>query len=198
MICRNHPEVDEGVRRCSRCEEPFCPDCVVTIHDRPFCAACKTEQLLDVRSGVDPMQPRYGTFGPRLGALALDGLIAFVPAIGLCMFIVSKGMTAMSADPGRGVWLVLGGYLPLFGLPLLYEALMLTMRNGQTVGKLAFRLRVVRPDGSRITAAQAWGRAAMRIALGCLLVIDFIPYFFTDEKTTLHDMVAGTRVIESA
>ena len=33
--------------------------------------------------------------------------------------------------------------------------------------------------------------------LGCLIIGDYIPYFFTDEKTTLHDMVAGTRVIES-
>ena len=37
----------------------------------------------------------------------------------------------------------------------------------------------------------------MRLVLGCLFLIDYIPFFFTDEKTTLHDMVAGTRVVES-
>ena len=74
---------------------------------------------------------------------------------------------------------------------------MLSMKNGQTVGKMALRLRVVRPDGSRISNGQAWGRAVMRLVLGCLFIVDYIPYFFTDEKTTLHDMVAGTRVVES-
>ena len=45
---------------------------------------------------------------------------------------------------------------------------MLSMKNGQTVGKMALRLRVVRPDGSPITTGQAWGRAVMRLVLGCL------------------------------
>ena len=38
----------------------------------------------------------------------------------------------------------------------------------------------------------------MRLVLGCMAIVDYIPYFFTDEKTTLHDMVAGTRVVVRA
>ena len=74
---------------------------------------------------------------------------------------------------------------------------MLSLKNGQTLGKMALRLRVVRPDGSRITAADAWGRTLMRMLLGCVAIVDYIPYFFTAEKTTLHDVIAGTRVVES-
>jgi uncharacterized RDD family membrane protein YckC len=37
----------------------------------------------------------------------------------------------------------------------------------------------------------------MRTILGCLWIVDYIPAFFTNERTTLHDMVAGTRVVEA-
>jgi len=53
MICRNHVDVSAGVRRCSRCGVTFCSDCLVDIQGKPYCATCKGEQLLDVRSGVD-------------------------------------------------------------------------------------------------------------------------------------------------
>ena len=52
MICRNHVDVSEGIRRCGRCGATFCRDCLVDIGGVPYCATCKTEQLLDARSGV--------------------------------------------------------------------------------------------------------------------------------------------------
>jgi uncharacterized RDD family membrane protein YckC len=195
MICRNHVDVEEGVRRCSRCGGTYCPDCLVTIGDQPFCATCKTEQLMDVRSGVDRTRLVYGTFWPRLGAYVIDYIIQIIPIyaiMGIVMLIAGAGVLAAEK---LSAWLLVI-YIPAFLIPICYEALMLQMK-GQTVGKMALRLRVVRPDGSRITSGQAWGRAAMRIVLGCLIIGDYIPVFFTDEKTTLHDMVAGTRVIES-
>ena len=198
MICLNHVDVTEGVRRCSRCGNPFCPDCLVTIQGRPFCATCKTEQLLDVRSGVDRTRLVYAGFWSRLGAQVLDGLIVGIPAYAIFFAVFSVALNAMQrqATPPNAL-LLLAAYVPFYLFPILYEALMLTLKDGQTVGKMALRLRVVRPDGSRISAAQAWGRAVMRLVLGCLVVVDVIPYFFTDEKTTLHDIVAGTRVVES-
>ena len=196
MNCRNHTEVAEGVRRCSRCNQTFCADCLVAIQGQPYCAECKTEQLLDVRSGTDRTRMVYAGFWPRLGAQVLDGLLFGVPAyaifVGVMMYVAAVAQQSNTITP-----LVVVAYLPLYVFPILYEALMLTMKNGQTVGKMALRLRVVRPDGSRITAAHAWGRAVMRTVLGCLVIVDYIPYFFTEEKMTLHDMVAGTRVVES-
>jgi hypothetical protein len=35
------------------------------------------------------------------------------------------------------------------------------------------------------------------LLLGCVSIFDYLPAFFTKEKTTLHDMVATTRVIET-
>ena len=193
MICRNHVDVDEGVRRCSRCGGTYCPDCLVTIQERPYCATCKTEQLMDVRSGVDRTRMTYGGFWQRFGAYIIDYIIQIVPVYAI--FGVLMLITGFTSDGEPSPWIALG-YIPALLVPIFYEALMLQTKS-QTVGKMALKLKVVRPDGSRITAGQAWGRATMRLILGCLIIADYIPFFFTDEKTTLHDMVAGTRVIES-
>jgi uncharacterized RDD family membrane protein YckC len=195
MICRNHVDVAEGVRRCSRCGGTYCPDCLVTIQDRPFCATCKTEQLMDVRSGVDRTRLTYGGFWQRFGAQIIDGIIQAVPSYAILFAVmIGGGMLSGKTEPSPFLFLA---YIPFYVLPIVYEGLMLSMKNGQTLGKMALHLRVVRPDGSPLTAGQAWGRAVMRLILGCLIIGDYIPYFFTDEKTTLHDMVVGTRVVEA-
>jgi uncharacterized RDD family membrane protein YckC len=85
-------------------------------------------------------------------------------------------------------------YPILLGLPLVYEALMLK-RNGQTLGKLAVGVRVVTPEGQPISRGQAWARAAIKVILGSCLGIDYLPAFFTRERTCFHDMIARTRVI---
>lgn len=195
MICRNHVDVAEGVRRCARCGGTYCSQCLVTIQNQPYCATCKTEQLLDVRSGVDRTRLVYGGFWARFGAQIIDGIIQVIPSYAILFAVmIYAGMLSGKTEPSPVIFLA---YLPFYVFPILYEGLMLSMKNGQTVGKMALRLRVVRPDGSPISNGQAWGRAVMRLVLGCMFIVDYIPYFFTDEKTTLHDMVAGTRVVES-
>jgi len=193
LACRNHPDVIEGVRHCSRCGGPFCRDCVVTINDRLYCATCKQEQLLDVRSGVDRTRLNYASILKRFGAIFVDGLILNLP-----LYFIMFGLmfSSMKGNPGQPNPLINLIGIPFMFVNLIYEGLMLQLKNGQTLGKMALSVRVVRPDGSPITPGQAWGRAAMRLVLGCLWIVDYIPVFFTDEKTTLHDMAAGTRVVE--
>lgn len=192
MLCRNHVDVAEGVRRCARCGAPFCPDCLVEISGRPYCGTCKSEQLLDVRSGVQYGAIQHATILRRFGAVFLDGLIVAVPMyILMGIFVFLPATRGQQPNP---LFNFIG--LPFALLSLAYEALMLQMKNGQTLGKMALRVRVVRPDGSPISTGQAWGRVGMRTILGCLWIVDYIPAFFTPERTTLHDMVAGTRVVD--
>jgi uncharacterized RDD family membrane protein YckC len=193
MICRNHVEVTEGIRRCARCQTPYCRNCLVEIQGRPYCATCKSEQLLDVRSGVSTGgMLDYAGFWKRFGAVFLDGLVVNVPLY-IILMIIAYAASETSGQPHP--FIAFAG-IPLMFVQMIYEGLMLTSKNGQTLGKIAMRVRVVRPDGSSITSGQAWGRSAMRLVLGCLWIVDYIPVFFTAEKTTLHDMVAGTRVVE--
>jgi len=194
LACRNHPDVLEGVRHCSHCGGPFCPDCVVTIHDRLFCATCKNEYLLDVRSGVDRTRLNHASILSRFGALVIDYFIINLPPIFIMLFLLFA--TVRNGQPNVLINFI---SLPFVVINIIYEALMLSMKNGQTLGKMALKIRVVRPDGSPISTGQAWGRAAMRklFLMTCLWIINYIPTFFTDERTALHDMAAGTRVIET-
>ena len=63
--CLNHPHVSEGVRPCSRCGNPYCPNCLVEIDGRRgYPASCttpvdagmkvhtQTPKLADIRRGV--------------------------------------------------------------------------------------------------------------------------------------------------
>jgi uncharacterized RDD family membrane protein YckC len=191
--CRNHPAVIEGLRYCSRCGGQYCSDCIVSFGDRLYCGPCKNEQLRDMQSGIDRTRLNYAGFGKRFGALIIDRLIVFAPLYVLFLVVMFSTMDS-KGEPSPWAMLLL---IPMiFAMPL-YDALMIQYRNGQTIGKRALKLRVVRIDGSPVTAGQAWGRAAMRFLLeGCISIIDYIPALFTEEKTTLHDMASGTRVVE--
>ena len=193
LACRNHPDVIEAIRHCTRCGGRFCNDCLVTIDGRLYCGTCKSEHLLDVRSGVDRTVLNLAGPGKRFVALFLDRLIILVPTY--VLFVVALFASAGASDePSPWVMLLV---IPLvFAMPV-YEGLMTQHKNGQTLGKMVMKIRVVRADGSKITPGQAWGRAFMRLILeGCISIIDYIPAYFTDQKTTIHDMVAQTRVVE--
>ena len=192
--CRNHPDVIEGVRHCSRCGGPFCRDCIVVLGDRLYCSNCKVEHLRDVQSGIDRTRLNYASVLKRFGAIFIDSLIFNIPFM-VVIFVLMFGMITDRREPP--FWFNFIGF-PVMFLMFFYEALMLQMKNGQTLGKMATKVRVVRADGSPITSGQAWGRAAMRVLLGfmCIGIVDYLPALFTDEKTALHDMAAGTRVVE--
>jgi uncharacterized RDD family membrane protein YckC len=68
-------------------------------------------------------------------------------------------------------------------------------RRGQTVGKMALGVRVVTAEGGPISGKQAWMRTVLRLVLGTCMGIDYLPAFFTHERTCLHDMIAKTRVV---
>ena len=189
MICRNHVDVSVGVRRCSRCGVTFCKDCLVDIQGRPYCATCKGEQLLDVRSGVDHTNLQFASIGRRFAAQFLDGLIISIPTMVLVFAIAFSAAAGGKVPPGFNLWFIIPSVIAV-----IYEALMLKSR-GQTLGKMAMKVKVVSPDGTELTGGQAWGRAVGRALLGFLYIVDYIPALFTKEKTTLHDMMARTRVV---
>jgi uncharacterized RDD family membrane protein YckC len=191
--CPNHPDVLNGLQRCARCGVGYCGDCLVAVRGRQYCANCKDEQLRDVMAGRG-VALSFASPGRRFLAQFVDGLILLVPFAALIIgsIVTSKG----HADPEAwsnpfGLMMILW----LFGI-VLYEALFLS-RNGQTPGKMALKLRVVRPDGSKISAGQAWGRAFSRSLLSFTRLFGIVDVLmvFSSEGRTLHDRMARTRVI---
>jgi uncharacterized RDD family membrane protein YckC len=70
--------------------------------------------------------------------------------------------------------------------------------HSATPGKMACGLRVVRPDGERISYARACGRFFAEILSSITLGIGYIIAAFDDEKRALHDRICDTRVVRKA
>jgi len=185
MICRNHVDVSEGVRRCARCGATFCRDCLVEISGKSYCATCKTEQLLDVRSGVQAGVLDLAPISRRIWGYLLDSFILYIftTAIGAFLGVLStrSGTTAP----------VLGCVSALLSLLITvsYRAILVATR-GQTIGKMALKTKVVSETGANVTTGQAWGRAFAE-----LIPFAQIVALFNNERKGIHDMLAHTRVV---
>jgi uncharacterized RDD family membrane protein YckC len=199
MPCKNHPEALEGLVKCARCGETFCKDCVIELKGSPFCATCKEEHVKDVQSGADTTQLELASVGRRFVALMLDGLILIVPLVVIAMVFGFMAASKMQAEedmsgPFAGLQLIL--QLIYIGIGVVYEGVMLQSR-GQTLGKMALKIKVVTPEGGTISGGQAWGRPLARYLMGLVPLLSLVDYLFafSKEKTTLHDKIARTRVI---
>jgi uncharacterized RDD family membrane protein YckC len=184
MICRNHVDVSEGVRRCSRCGSTFCHDCLVDIGGKPYCAMCKTEQLLDVRSGVSgPLD--LAPISRRFWAYVADNVILYVvnATIGFAIGAAMRG--------GRAQLLSCVTALTSIVLAIAYDAI-LVASSGQTLGKRVLNLKVVGETGADVTTGQAWGRAAAK-----LIPFSAVVALFNNERKGIHDMLARTRVVNT-
>ncbi|MGA7614368.1 MAG: RDD family protein [Thermoanaerobaculia bacterium] len=194
LICRNHPEITAGVVRCSRCMVPYCSNCLVRIQGKPFCGTCKIEHVTDVRSGVSPDELELAGIGRRFVAIWLDGFILAIPVMVVVFVVIFSAALASGGKSEPPGWVSLAGYGTAV-IFIVYEGLMLGAR-GQTLGKMAMKIKVVSADGGDISKGQAWGRSVMRaIFVSLLSLINYLPAFFTKEKTCIHDMAAKTRVI---
>jgi uncharacterized RDD family membrane protein YckC len=138
----------------------------------------------------------YASPGRRFAGLWIDGLITTMAAYALMipLFLGVGVASSMGRSGDPPIWIIAIVYPLLFGIPVAYEGFML-QRRGQTLGKMAMGTKVVTPDGNAISPRQAWGRAVLKLVLGSCMGIDYLPAFFTHERTCLHDMIAKTRVV---
>jgi uncharacterized RDD family membrane protein YckC len=193
MICKNHPSVHAGVTRCWRCMKPVCENCRITLNGKAYCADCKRETVADIRSGVSMEAMELAGIGRRWLALIIDSIVIGAPIwIVLVVLVVAGATGGEPSEPPAFLNYIGFLFIPVY---IAYEGLMLAAR-GQTVGKIALKIKVVRPSGEEISTGQAWGRSVMRsIFVSFLSLINYLPALFTREKTCVHDMAAKTRVI---
>jgi uncharacterized RDD family membrane protein YckC len=187
MICRNHVEVSEGVRPCSRCGATFCRDCLVDIGGQPYCATCKNEQLLDLRSGVRGGVLDLAPIGRRFWAYLLDTVIIYI--VSMTIGVITGTIVA---NTGPNAALTCGSALLSLLFTIGYDAVLVALR-GQTIGKMALKIKVVSETGEDVTTGQSWGRALAKL-------IPFAQFvaLFNDQRKGIHDMLAHTRVVNWA
>ncbi len=120
----------------------------------------------------------YGGFWPRAGAWLIDTIVVGA-ATGLLV----------SVTFGLGV-------VGIFFAHWLYEAAMLSSSWQATLGKRALGMMVTDLDGRRLSFARATGRHFAKWLSAMTLCIGYVMAAFTTKKQALHDMVAGTLVVQ--
>ncbi|MBV9612797.1 MAG: RDD family protein [Acidobacteriaceae bacterium] len=149
---------------------------------------------------------RYAGFWIRFLARCIDGLILSVVYIFLgivCALLARPVLPHLGEGPQAGemvvLWAGLGVmYLISSACFVAYEAWFLRHR-GATPGKLALGLRVIRSDGSPLSAGRSVGRAFGYLLDGLIpLAIGFIIAAFDVEKRALHDHLCDTRVVHTS
>jgi uncharacterized RDD family membrane protein YckC len=129
----------------------------------------------------------------RVIAAALD--IALLGAIDAAVVYLTLALAGLDSTQIRvlpllplATFLVIldGGYLVAF-----------VAACGQTIGKMATGIRVIRDDGGRVDV-----KAALLRAAGCGLSlltagVGYLPAFVMTDRRALHDRISGTRVVSA-
>ncbi len=129
----------------------------------------------------------------RLLAWLLDLVVQFFVAIALLMII---GAVSSVGPSGLGTGLSL---FLIFILQWFYFTIAETITGGRSLGKIAFKLRVVRPNGLPITWRESILRNFLRAAdhgiSPTLLLFGPIVMMFNKSFQRLGDLAAGTIVV---
>jgi len=201
----------DPLARNETCVEVVCSECgglqakenAIKHGDLWICAACKPVHVQKIKEGVAAGRPAhaldYAGIGARAAAKFLDILIIGLPAvflIGAIIAVVAPAIAKNRASP-EGFIIIMVAAIAAMGFAMMFFQVWCLSKWGATPGKRIMRLRVVTTDGGSIS----WGRAIGRL-LG-EWVNGLIPFWigyliaaFDNERRTVHDHIAGTRVIK--
>lgn len=119
----------------------------------------------------------------RLVANIIDGVILTLVAILLIAVFLGGGTTLIQ-------------FFAL-ALPVVYHWIFWTRRDGQTPGKSAVGIRVVKLDGSELSDTDAFIRAIGYHVSALLCGLGYIWAIFDGNNQTWHDKMAGTYVVRA-
>ena len=211
MALPQQAPVAPGQVRCTECQKVFPVEETVEIGAARVCAACKPLFVQKLREGTARLTQaaasggsfRYAGFWIRVVAKIIDSLIVGIPM--MIIYFVSAFALGVNAVTGPGGQAAFGALLGSLAVQLLAQAVGLVLggfytvyfvvKYGATPGKMAVNLRVVTPDGARLSIGRAIGRyfAEMVSAMACY--VGYILVAFDDEKRSLHDRICETRVV---
>jgi uncharacterized RDD family membrane protein YckC len=134
----------------------------------------------------------YARFTARFVALLVDWALLSAVVVA-ASFVLGEG-------PFHGTHAIYGGHMSALNAVAgwFYFALQESSPAGATLGKKAMGLRVVDSRGGRITFARATGRHFAKWLSALPLGLGFLMAAFTEKKQALHDILAGTCVVEAS
>jgi len=138
---------------------------------------------------------RLADRGTRLGAVVIEGLLVAVCYVPLFATLAVSETFEFTVFVGLSLLL-----LSVYGLLTLY----FVATRAQTLGKLMLGISIATPDGERAGFARIFLLrglvAGLPVAvpyLGSLYGLVDILFIFGQERRCLHDLIAGTIVIEA-
>ena len=182
---------------CPKCKQSFL---LSTTDTEPQEQTIDNDPQPGVHSSQFPVQgeidalPKAG-FWMRLVATMIDAFIVFVLQFLLGSLLALAGGAA-AGHQGAVVNIAVLVQLFSFAVSIAYYVIF-TGYCGQTPGKMALRIKVIRRDGSSLS----YGRAAFReipakFISGIIFGIGYLMVAFDEQKQGLHDRMADTYVIK--
>ncbi|MDQ3287830.1 MAG: RDD family protein [Pseudomonadota bacterium] len=144
----------------------------------------------------------YAGFWRRAGAFVLDSVILtigfyLIVAIVAVFIVVGVGDGGVAEQaPAWFALAYLAAGLGWFVAAALYYALQESSAHQASVGKRAVGIKVTDQHGQRLSFGGALGRWAAAALSYLTLYIGFLMAAFTPQKQALHDMAAGTLVVD--
>ncbi len=140
----------------------------------------------------------YAGLQLRIVAFVLDVLVLisfgmlFVAAI-LALLVIDSD----SGNPSDRAFLISAGILALyiFAFVPLYHVLLWSWR-GQTVGKMAVRIKVQSRNGGPLSLGQSALRLLGYVVSALPIFLGLVIAVFDRERRAFHDILAGTVVVE--
>lgn len=196
----------EATSTCAASGVRICNQCIVNYNGLDYAvefAPDEVQRAMPQRAaGYEAIPVLEGTnaevasFGRRLGAWVIDA--AVIVGATLFVYVVIQLFTGFGTayilyeerEEPVGYWL-----LRIFAVvgTLGYVAFM-TALDGQTLGKRATGIMVLRPDGHPIDLQMSLIRAAVAVVSLLALGIGFLWAIWDKDHQTWHDKVAGTSV----
>jgi uncharacterized RDD family membrane protein YckC len=157
-----------------------------------------------VRDIVDPsLTSVVADRGTRLGAAILD---SFIFMLMVYMPLVAGAAAVGASRPPEtpeavGAAMSVGGLLALVGL-LVWGSITIVLmkRHGQSIGKKATGIKVVRSDGSPVSLSRLiWLRNVVNWIISIIPLYGFIDalFIFGESRQCLHDKIADTIVVKA-
>jgi uncharacterized RDD family membrane protein YckC len=144
-------------------------------------------------------EPVYAGFWIRVLAYLIDCLVMMAVScpLGIILGVV---MVSTGADQNSDSATLTNVFSNLVSILIgwLYTSLLESSSWQATVGKRVLGLKVTDLDGNRISFGRATGRYFAQILSGMICFIGFIMVAFTEKKQGLHDLLAGTLVVQGA
>ncbi len=175
-----------------------CPVCGENQPPSESCNGCGLNFALYAQKQQDPVsaaaRPKAGFWIRVVAAFIDSAAVSLVQGLLTALLVVIAAWLQISEEGSA----LLGAALWLFGAVLsLAYYVFFTGYCGQTPGKMALRIKVIRTDGSELN----YGRSALReipgkLLSGLILGAGYLMVAFDPQKQGLHDRIADTYVIK--